>query len=118
MSTAFRKFLMRLKRSRRLGSIGIAILMVGAMVAFVAPELSGAMVSGSPSNFESNDGNLTVQTSGNTDWNCLLGAGAVSDPAGPTCKAGVSTANLVVKHPGATEAATGGSEVAWKPGQK
>jgi hypothetical protein len=32
---------------------------------------AGAIVAGSPSNFEANDGNMVVNTAGHTDWNCF-----------------------------------------------
>ena len=105
----------RRRVSRRLPQ-GLGILVVIALIALFMAGRSGANVSGSPSSFESNDGNMTVDTSGNTDWNCLLGSGHVTEN-GSTCKAGVSSANLVVQHPGTTEAAAG-NEPAWKSGQK
>jgi hypothetical protein len=84
------------------------------VVFFVAS--SGAVVSGSPSGFESNDGNMTLEaTAGNnTDWNCFAGVGntggfstAVSSPAG--CK--VTT--------GATQVTADlNGEIGWVPGQK
>src|SRR3954447_23057773 len=60
------------------------------VVFFVAS--SGAVVNGSPSGFEADDGNMTLQLTGgsNTDWNCFAGANtagfstAVSKPSG--CK--------------------------------
>ena len=43
-----------------------------------------AVVSGSPSQFESNDGNMTVQTAGNTDWNCFANGNASGFASGIT----------------------------------
>jgi hypothetical protein len=74
-------------------------------------------VTGSPSVFESNDGNLVVDHSGSADWNCFLGAGNVSDNASSCNTSKFAAANLVVKHAGALEAASG-NELGWKSGQK
>jgi hypothetical protein len=43
-----------------------------ALVAFLLPASSGA-VGGSPSQFESGDGNMVLNASLNTDWNCFQG---------------------------------------------
>ena len=43
-----------------------------------------AVVSGSPSQFESNDGNMTVQTAGNTDWNCFANGNSSGFASGIT----------------------------------
>jgi hypothetical protein len=40
-----------------------------AIVLFVVS--AGAIVAGSPSNFEASDGNMFVNTAGHTDWNCF-----------------------------------------------
>jgi len=50
----------------------ITVVAVFAAVFYVT---SAAAVSGSPSGFESSDGNLVLNTSGNTDWNCFQGSG-------------------------------------------
>jgi hypothetical protein len=82
------------------------------VVFFVAS--SGAIVLGSPSNFESNDGNMTLQTSGNTDWNCFAGnpnsggfSTAVSSPAGCAVTTGATQVT-----------ADQNGEISWVPGQK
>jgi hypothetical protein len=77
---------------------------------------ASAVVTGSPSGFESNDGNMTLEATGgsNTDWNCFAGAGntggfatTVSSPTG--CK--VTT--------GATQVtADANGEISWVNGQK
>src|ERR1700749_3751616 len=61
-------------RSHRFWKIS-ATLVVASIAAFAFVAASGAMLPGSPSQFESNDGNMTLDTSGNTDWNCFAGAG-------------------------------------------
>jgi Prealbumin-like fold domain len=75
---------------------------------------AGAIVGGSPSNFESQDGDMTLGASGHTDWNCFAGAGntggfstAVSSPAG------------CAKTSGATQVtADANGEITWVNGQK
>ena len=62
----------RFLRSRRtwsaLAAAAAAVLAVGiAIPAF-------AVLSGSPSNFEANDGNMVVNTTGNNDWNSVQGS--------------------------------------------
>ncbi len=70
----------------------------------------GTVLLGSPSNFESGDGNMTVEGSPATDWNCFVGGG-------------FTTAN---KGTGACQTTTGATtskadpngEVEWVGGQK
>ena len=55
---------------RRRWAFGATLLAAtAATVLFVVS--AGAIVTGSPSNFESNDGNMTVEEAGHTDWNCF-----------------------------------------------
>jgi hypothetical protein len=56
---------------------------VGLVAAFTQGT-SRAIVAGSPSNFESNDGNMTVQTAGNTDWNCFANGNSPGFASGIT----------------------------------
>jgi uncharacterized repeat protein (TIGR01451 family) len=100
-------------RSRRFWKIG-ATLVVASIVTVVFAAASGAMLPGSPSQFESNDGNMTLDKSGNTDWNCFAGAGntggfstSVSAPAG--CKVTTGAKQTTADPSG---------EVIWTPGQK
>jgi hypothetical protein len=57
-------------------------VVIAAMAYFVVS--AGAIVSGSPSNFESSDGNMTVQTAGNTDWNCFANGNSAGFASGIT----------------------------------
>src|SRR6478672_12614780 len=60
-------------RGRRFWFLTTAIFVVAAVsIIFVAA--SGAVLTGSPSGFESSDGNMTLDaTAGNnTDWNCFV----------------------------------------------
>jgi hypothetical protein len=68
-----------------------------ALVGLLTEGTSRAVVNGSPSNFESNDGNMTVQTTGNTDWNCFANgnsSGFASNitvsTGGQTCATGLN----------------------------
>src|SRR5262249_51215639 len=55
---------------RRRWVLGTTLLgAVAAIALFVVS--AGAIVANSPSNFEANDGNMTVQTAKDTDWNCF-----------------------------------------------
>jgi hypothetical protein len=69
-----------------------ALSSVAAMALFVVS--AGAIVNGSPSNFESNDGNMTVETAGNTDWNCFANSNssgfASGITVGQTCATGLN----------------------------
>ena len=85
------------------------------VVFFVAS--SGAVVSGSPSNFESNDGNMTNDTGTatvkSTDWNCFTNSDnfANSPP--------VNSSSNCAATSGATQVtADGNGEISWVPGQK
>ncbi len=99
--------------------LAVTTLLVGLMVV-----TSGAVVSGSPSNFESNDGNMTLEANNNTDWNCFtnLVGKHLSENGQTTC--GVSGVHFssptggsaAVEFP-ATGAGTT-SDPSWVPGQK
>jgi hypothetical protein len=54
------------------------------LVAVFTQGTSRAIVTGSPSNFESSDGNMTVQTAGNTDWNCFANGNSSGFASGIT----------------------------------
>jgi hypothetical protein len=77
-----------------------------------------AVVTGSPSKFESSDGNMTADTT--ADWNCFAnGASTGFTTSGTTVGPGtcnVVKANALATHPDANNGANG--EVTWKSGQK
>jgi hypothetical protein len=83
-----------------------------AMALLVASALG--VLSGSPSNFEAGDGNMTVEASGNVDWNCLSSLSGVHvSENGSTC--GSSNSSYV----SATDPdAYTTSDLSWKSGQK
>ena len=96
-------------RRRRWLFVAATLTVSAAMVLFVVG--AGAVVPGSPSNFESNDGNMTVDTAGNADWNsvagsCLGGANV----SGGLCVSG-NYVHLV-------DVASSSSDDSFKPGQK
>src|SRR5438445_7896683 len=58
-------------RGRLLATVlGLSLGISGSLLVFA--------VTGSPSNFESADGNMTLEASNNTDWNCFVGGGFVT----------------------------------------
>src|SRR4051812_39423772 len=108
------------------------------LVAFAAAAFfisgAGAIVLGSPSNFESSDApvpnsnppladaNMTVETANNSDWNCFANGGA-SDTTGfvksgitvgQTCSSNLVKANALAKPDPAATAA----DDSWLNGQK
>jgi len=101
---------MRRRIVRSAASIGGAVLVLvatsGTGLALLGQAPAGVIVSGSPSNFESGDGNMTVDYSNNaandTDWNCFKGATA-------NCKA-TSGATFIT--------ADASGEIEWVNGQK
>jgi len=57
---------------RRKWVFGTTLLVVLSSMTYFAMG-AGAVVTNSPSSFESGDGNMVLNTSGNTDWNCFQG---------------------------------------------
>src|SRR5437870_5031406 len=74
------------------------LLCLVSAISAAAISITGAgAVTGSPSGFESSDGNMVLDTSGNTDWNCFAGSGntggfstSVSSPAGCAVTSGAT----------------------------
>jgi uncharacterized repeat protein (TIGR01451 family) len=98
-------------RGRRLWASGATLLVV-AVFAVVFVAASGAVPPGSPSGFESADGNMVLTTAdGNhTDWNCFVGS--------DNFQAGTPNANCKVTS-GATQlTADANGEITWVNGQK
>src|SRR5438128_2672477 len=60
---------------RRRWVFGTTLLAAAAAIALFVMS-AGAIVTGSPSNFELNDGNMTVEEAGHTDWNCFANGNA------------------------------------------
>ncbi len=102
---------MKRRLARVAGSLGAAALVLvafgGPVAAALPPAPVGVVVTGSPSNFESGDGNMTVDFStlgvNDTDWNCFT--------IGPKANCKTTTGAQFI-----TADATG--EVQWVSGQK
>jgi hypothetical protein len=99
-------------RRRRWLFVTTPLLVAAGMAIFVVSALA---VTGSPSGFESGDGNMVLNNTdgSHTDWNCFLGSGgfqpATPGTPNPNCK--VTT--------GATHAvADTNGEITWVNGQK
>lgn len=59
------------RKTRRWWYVGTTLVVAAFFAAFFVT--SSAALNNSPSNFEAGDGNMTLGTSGNTDWNCFQG---------------------------------------------
>src|SRR5690349_17053600 len=96
-----------------------AILALAAALAVFFVGGSGAVISGSPSRFESNDGNMTVEGTNAADWNCFAGHDGFQAASGINVGTGTCSANLVyanasdISDPAATTA-----DDSWVNGQK
>src|ERR1700757_3245731 len=105
--SALRSF--RRGRGRRFWFLATTVAIVAAFGVFVAA--SGAVLPGSPSSFESSDGNMTLGSSGNTDWNCFVNSDNFahngSTPSG--CKVTSGATQLT---------ADANGEITWVNGQK
>jgi hypothetical protein len=103
------------RKTRRWWYVG-ATLVAAALFAVFYVAGAGAVVSGSPSGFESSDGDMVLtdtSSGGSTDWNCFLGTS--------NFQGGTPNAKCAVKS-GAIEdtnsAAGTGSDPSWVNGQK
>lgn len=78
-----------------------------------------AIVSGSPSNFESNDGNMTVETAGHADWNCFANGKSSGFASGITVGASCPTgANALNYGDASASPADGAGEIQLVSGSK
>src|ERR1700751_4899298 len=99
-------------RRRRWLFLFTTIAALAAAAFFIA---GAGAVTGSPSGFESADGNMTLQTSGKNDWNCFAGP---SNTGGFSKSAGFPPSGCA-KTSGATNIpADPAGEVQWVGGQK
>jgi Prealbumin-like fold domain len=97
-------------RRRRWWYAGATLVAAAVFVVFFVAS-SGA-VTGSPSNFESDDGNMVLNASGDTDWNCFQGTDAFATLAsGTPVGCAVTTGAIHVT-------ADAAGEITWKNGQK
>lgn len=112
------------KGSRRRRWLFLACLVVTVGVGGVFIAGAGA-VTGSPSKFESGDGNMLLGTSGNTDWNCFQGSGGFPTGANYGPSGSGFTQASCAKHLGATQVwsdggttSVGTNELEFKGGTK
>jgi hypothetical protein len=107
-------FRLRQRRTRRWWYAGATLMALAFFGVFFV--VGAAAVTGSPSNFESSDGNMTLQTNGNTDWNCFQGKDGFATltsgtPAG--CKVTSGDAAQV-----SADLPSPPGEITWTKGQK
>src|SRR5215813_1974605 len=100
---------------------GLTVVVAVSLTTVFTAGISGAVVTGSPSGFESNDGNMTVEGTNAADWNCFGNGAAAGFATGinkgtGTCSTALAPGNAVAIHPDANNGANG--EVTWKSGQK
>jgi len=100
---------------------GLTVVVAVSLTTVFTAGISGAVVTGSPSGFESNDGNMTVEGTNAADWNCFGNGAAPGFATGinkgtGTCSTALVPGNAVAIHPDANNGANG--EVTWKSGQK
>ena len=96
----------RLRMSKRTaGALVAAVLLaVGVAVPAIA-------VTGSPSGFESGDGNTVLNTAGNTDWNCFVNSDGFAHNGGTPSGCATTTGAVQIT-------ADQAGEVQWVNGQK
>ncbi|HET6873692.1 MAG TPA: hypothetical protein VFH70_02875, partial [Acidimicrobiales bacterium] len=103
--------------------IAAAVLAASGLALVLAPP-SAATLGPSPSQFESGDGNMILNTDGNTDWNCFNSSAVLSTTTGLSCNSAVTGVTFgpptgsspAVNFP-APNAYTG-NDPSWVPGQK
>lgn len=94
----------RRRQTRRWWYVGATLMAVVVFGVFYVAG-AGAVLSASPSQFESNDGNLVLHgnttasgLNGNADWNCFIGHdGFQSGTANSACSSSLKTANAVTE---------------------
>ncbi len=93
-------------RGRLLATVlGLSLGISGSLLVFA--------VTGSPSNFESADGNMTLEASNSTDWNCFVGANGFQPGSAPAgCKVTTGATQITA------DLGPPAGEVQWVSGQK
>lgn len=97
------------RRTRRWWYVGTTLVVAAFFAVFFVT--SSSALNASPSNFEAGDGNLTLGTSGNTDWNCFQGTDNFATLASGT-PAGCHVTS------GATNTSSPNPDFEQTPGQK
>lgn len=98
--------------TRRRGIVAAAAGIAAGMAVLVATAVG---VLGSPTKFESDDGNMTLQATGNIDWNCLSTIEGIKISSnGSKCGSFDAKAYVSIADPNAYTT----KDISWKPGQK
>src|SRR3954468_7274475 len=107
-----------MKLQLRVRSVGLALVVATGLAIFFVGA-SGAVVTGSPSGFESNDGNMTVEGLSAADWNCFAGHDGFQPAAGINVGTGTCSPNLVYANASTTtDPAATTADDSWVNGQK
>src|SRR5437016_723451 len=115
----------RYRRGGRWWAIGVTAAIAVAFAVFFVGS-SGAVITGSPSGFEANDGNMTiggnptpVPGNGSSDWNCFYGLTSHNFASGsaPTCS-GVTTTDTPLNPLQKSDLAATTTDDSWVNGQK
>jgi hypothetical protein len=106
------------QRTRRWWYAGLT-LAVAALFAVFFVAGAGAVLTNSPSSFEANDGNMTVETASNSDWNCFAGHDGFHSPAsditvGLACSSSLVFSGAFTK----SDLAATTADDSWVNGQK
>lgn len=97
---------------RRRGIVAAAVGMAAGLGLLVASAIG---VLGAPTKFESGDGNMTLEATGNIDWNCLSTLEGIKiTKNGSKCGTFDAKAYVSMADPNAYTA----QDISWKPGQK
>ena len=100
-------------RRRWIFGVTTTAMAIGLLLVIVS---AGAVVANSPSNFESNDGNMTADGSSSaksTDWNCFTNSGGFANSPP------VNSSSNCLRTTGAQQVtADANGEISWVPGQK
>jgi len=107
------------RRTRRWWYAGTTLVVVAFFAVFFVT--SSSALNASPSNFEAGDGNMTLDASGNTDWNCFQGTDGFQTSAnlgpGPGGTTFTRNADCAAKS-GATNSPSPNPDFEQTPGQK
>ena len=106
---------------RRRWVLGIVTTAVVAALAFFVGSALGVnpgVLSGSPSNFESGDGNMVANFPNDSDWNCVADSGTLTNcgPGFGQTGSGATLSGPSPNYVSLPDATTG--DLHWKPGQK
>jgi len=97
-------------RRLRLSKRTTGVLATAALLA-MGIAIPALAVTGSPSGFESGDGNMVLNTSGNTDWNCFVNSDGFAHNGGTPGGCAITTGAVQIT-------ADQSGEIQWVNGQK